>query len=156
MIDVKRSLFGLRLNQFALCVVSRWIILLTTERHCIIVTADRFASNIQIFNMARSGKKPKPESSASSSASAAAPHQPKGHLALVLGTTAATAGVGAQAEGRDLGGGGRRPPASSPAGFASPRRAMGATTRRQLIQVRHPIFFLLFGDGRSECGRHHC
>ena len=62
-------LFGLRLNQFALCVVSRWIILLTTERHCIIVTADRFASNIQIFNMARSGKKPKPESSASSSAS---------------------------------------------------------------------------------------
>ena len=69
MIDVSRSLFGLRLNQFALCVVSRWIILLTTERHCIIVTADRFASNIQIFNMARSGKKPKPESSASSSAS---------------------------------------------------------------------------------------
>ena len=69
MIDVKRSLFGLRLNHFALCVVSRWIILLTTERQSIIVTADRFASNIHIFNMARSGKKPKPESSASSSAS---------------------------------------------------------------------------------------
>ena len=56
MIDVKRSLFGLRLNQFALCVVSRWIILLTTERHCIIVTADRFASNIPIFSPALPGR----------------------------------------------------------------------------------------------------
>ena len=56
MIDVKRSLFGLRLNQFALCVVSRWIVLLTTERHCIIVTADRFASNIQIFSPALPGR----------------------------------------------------------------------------------------------------
>ena len=47
-------LFGLRLNQFALCVVSRWIILLTTERHCIIVTADRFASNLRILNIRHS------------------------------------------------------------------------------------------------------